>query len=424
MDQDLTQYQSPDDFEKAEKLSREGSQPPGEVPGYEIHHLIGSGAYGEVWAGTDRNTGRKVAIKFYSRRSSVDFSLLSREVEKLASLAANRYVVQLLDVGWDSTPPFYVMDFIENGSLEDELRRRGPFSIEEATEMFQEVAIGLMHLHNKGILHCDLKPGNVLLDNDHKPRLADFGQSRLSTEQMSALGTLFYMAPEQANLEAVPDAKWDVFALGALMYSMLTGAPPYRTNETVDSLESSAGIGERLDRYQKALRSSPPAKDHKDIPGIDKQLVEIVDRCIAVDPDQRFENVQGVLLALRQREEFRARRPLLLLGMIGPFVLLCIMAIFGFALYSRSIDKAENSLMDKARESNDWAAQFASKTASDEIDNYFGAVQRLAHDPKFVETFKTVINDPELKKLSKNKGIRRQFRCGMCKGSFSRPIPP
>lgn len=399
MDQDLTQFQSPDDIEKAERLSREGNQPPAEVPGYEIHGLIGSGAYGEVWAGTDGNTGRRVAIKFYSRRATVDFSLLSREVEKLASLAADRYVVQLLDVGWDATPPYYVMDFIENGSLEDEIRRRGTFSIEEATEMFQEVAIGLMHLHNKGILHCDLKPGNVLLDNDQKPRLADFGQSRLSTEQVPALGTLFYMAPEQANLEAIPDAKWDVYALGALMYCMLTGYPPHRTDEASQELERSSELGQRLEKYQRVIRHAPPARGHRDIPGMDKQLIDIIDRCIAVDPSQRFENVQGVLLALRQREEIRARRPLLLLGMIGPFVLLCIMAVFGLALYNRSIDKAENSLMDKARESNAWAAQFASRTASDVIDSFFSSVHRLAHDPQFIATFKEVLEDPELADL-------------------------
>lgn len=396
MDQDLTQFQSPDDIEKAEKLSREGNQPPSDVPGYVIHGMIGSGAYGEVWSGTDRNTGRKVAIKFYSRRSTVDFSLLSREVEKLASLAADRYVVQLLDVGWESTPPYYVMDYIENGSLEDELRRRGPFSIEEATEMFQEVAIGLMHLHNKGILHCDLKPGNVLLDNDQKPRLADFGQSRLSNEQVPALGTLFYMAPEQANLEAVPDAKWDVYALGALMYCMLTGAPPYRNADNASELESASEIRERLARYQNMLKHSPDAKDHKEIPGIDKQLVEIIDRCIAVEPSRRFENVQGILLALRQREEMRARRPLLLLGMIGPFVLLCIMAYFGWALYNRSMDKAEIGLMEKAEDSNKWAAQFAARNAAHEIDAFFEAVHQLGHDPEFLRTFKAVLENEKL----------------------------
>ncbi|MEE2641231.1 MAG: protein kinase [Planctomycetota bacterium] len=399
MEQDLTQHQSPDDLQKAEKLSREGNQPPSEIPGYSIHSLIGSGAYGEVWSGTDRNTGRKVAIKFYSRRSAVDFSLLSREVEKLASLAADRYVVQLLDVGWDASPPFYVMDFIENGSLEDELRRRGPFGVEEATEMFQEVAIGLMHLHNKGILHCDLKPGNVLLDTEQKPRLADFGQSRLSSEQVPALGTLFYMAPEQANLEAIPDARWDVFALGALMYCMLTGSPPYRSSEVTDSLESAGEIGERLKRYQKALNQSLPPRDHREIAGVDKQLVDIIDRCIAVDPNKRFENVQGILLALRQREEGRARRPLMLLGMIGPVLLLCIMSVFGFVLYSRSVEKAENSLMEKARESNAWAAQFASRTAADEIDHFFESVHRLSKNRVFLETFRDVLGDRELQEM-------------------------
>ena len=100
------------------------------------------------------------------------------------------------------------------------------------------MAIGLVHAHGKGVLHCDLKPANILLDQDGKPRLADFGQSRLSTEQAPALGTMFYMAPEQADLEAVPDARWDVYALGALLYCMLTGGPPHRTGKTVDAIRA------------------------------------------------------------------------------------------------------------------------------------------------------------------------------------------
>jgi eukaryotic-like serine/threonine-protein kinase len=399
MEQDQTQFQSPTELEHSEKLSREGSRPPSEVPGYDIQSLIGAGAYGEVWSGIDRNTGRKVAIKFYSRRSSVDFSLLTREVEKLASLAADRYVVQLLDVGWDSVPPFYVMDFIENGSLEDELHRRGVFPTNEAIEMFYEVAIGLMHLHNKGILHCDLKPGNVLLDGDHKPRLADFGQSRLSSEQAPALGTLFYMAPEQANLTAIPDAKWDVFALGALMYCMLTGSPPYRSPETIANLESASEINERLLRYQKALNSAGTARLHRELPGVDKQLADIIDRCITVNPNQRYGNVQSILLALRQREETRARKPLMLLGLFGPILLLTIMTVLGWMLYSRSMDKAEQGLMDKARESNSWAAQFASKTATDEIDKFFSSVHRLSRNKIFLDTFVEVLADNQLSEI-------------------------
>src|SRR4029077_892458 len=112
--------------------------------------------------------------------------------------------------------------------------------------LLREVAVGLAHAHNKGILHCDLKPANILLDQDGKPRLADFGQARLTAEHSPALGTLFYMAPEQADLTAVPDARWDVYALGALLYSMLTGHPPHRTEAAATEMRTAETLTERL----------------------------------------------------------------------------------------------------------------------------------------------------------------------------------
>ena len=166
MSAEHTQQQSSEELRQSKDLSLQRSRPPAEVPGYTVQKLLGSGAYGEVWAGIDGKTGRRVAIKFYTRKTSIDFALLSREVEKLVFLAADRYVVQLLDVGWDAQPPYYVMDYIENGSLEDELKRRKTFPVGEALELFEEIAIGLLHVHGKGIMHCDLKPGNVLLDQD------------------------------------------------------------------------------------------------------------------------------------------------------------------------------------------------------------------------------------------------------------------
>src|SRR5882672_446903 len=216
-----TQQQSSDEQARAQALSLKRSQPPAQVPGYETRRFLGAGAYGEVWVAVDRNTGRQVAIKFYAHRGGVDWSLLSREVEKLAFLSADRYVVQLLDVGWDAEPPYYVMEYVERGSLEDLLKRPDGLAPREAVSLFREVAVGLLHAHAKGVLHCDLKPANVLLDQDMRPRLADFGQSRLAHEQTPALGTLFYMAPEQADLKATPDARWDVYALGALLYCLL-----------------------------------------------------------------------------------------------------------------------------------------------------------------------------------------------------------
>ena len=201
----------------------------------------------------DQNTGRRVAIKFYTHRGGLDLSLLAREVEKLVFLSADRYVVQLLDVGWDANPPYYVMDYIENGSLEDHLRQHGPLPVGQAVEIFREVATGLLRAHGKGVLHCDLKPANILLDQDHRPRLADFGQWRMSSEQTPALGTLFFMAPEQADLQAVPDMRWDVYAWRSAA-RMLTGKAPHHSLQAVSQIDSTPNLIQRLARYQDLIR--------------------------------------------------------------------------------------------------------------------------------------------------------------------------
>ena len=214
MRNDKTQPMSEEEQALAQRWSLEPSRPPAQVPGYVLHRLLGTGAYGQVWMGTDENTGRSVAIKFYAHRGGMDWSLLSREVEKLAFLSSDRFVVQVLDVGWNGDPPYCVMEYVEQGSLSDWLESGAEISIAEAERLIRQIAIGLMHAHAKGILHCDLKPANVLLDQDRQPRLADFGQARLSYEQTPSLGTLFYMAPEQAHLEAVPDVSLGRVCLG------------------------------------------------------------------------------------------------------------------------------------------------------------------------------------------------------------------
>src|SRR4029077_12270402 len=147
-----TQQQSSDEQLRAQALSLKPSRPPTQVPGYEPRKFLGAGAYGEVWVAVDRNTGRQVAIKFYAHQGGLDWSILSREVEKLAFLSADRYVVQLLDVGWEADPPYYVMEYVEEGSLDDRLKRHGTLSASEAVELFEEIAVGLAHAHGKGVV--------------------------------------------------------------------------------------------------------------------------------------------------------------------------------------------------------------------------------------------------------------------------------
>ncbi len=396
---DRTQDQSPDEQRKARELSLEPSRPPAQVPGYQLRKFLGSGAYGEVWSATDLNMGRSVAIKFYTRRSSADVQLLAREVEKLVVLAADRYVVQLLDVGWDADPPYYVMDYFEHGSLEDRLGQSKGLPTDEAIDLFQEVATGMMHLHGKGVLHCDLKPGNVLLDQDGKPRVADFGQSRMSTEDSSALGTLFYMAPEQADLSAAPDARWDVYGLGALLFSMLTGKPPYYSPQLANKIEVCDNIHERLIEYQKGIRNAAKPTEHRSVAGVDRALADIIDRCIVADPKKRFRNIQSLLSALRQREMAKASRPLMVLGLLGPLLLISVMSLFGWWAFRQAVQRTKVEITKKSVESNEFAAQLAARSAAEQIDEYFRVVGQLSRDQGFQDAFAKVVNDPELREL-------------------------
>jgi hypothetical protein len=399
MSGDRTYYQSDEEQERARDLSLKRTRPPAEVPGYEPQEFLGAGAYGEVWVALDQNTGRRVAIKFYLHRGGLDWTLLSREVEKLVLLSADRYIVQLLDVGWEAEPPHYVMEHIENGSLEALLNTGGPLPVDEAVEMFRDTAVGLLHAHGKGVLHCDLKPANILLDQDHKPRLADFGQSRLSHEQAPALGTLFYMAPEQADLEAVPDARWDVYALGALLYAMLTGDPPYRSEEVLTDIDSATDLEERLRKYRRAIRTSPRPAGHRSVPGVDRALVDIIDRCLAVDPQDRYANIQGVLDALDAREEARARRPLVILGFLGPALLMLVMLLAGYGGYRNSVGSAESGVALKAVESNRFAAEFVAQAVAHQADRYFRAAAEVAADRTFQDLMAQTLADEEFNEL-------------------------
>jgi hypothetical protein len=399
MSAEPTQYQSHEDQRRAQDLSLKRTTAPSQVPGYEIQRHLGTGAYGEVWVGVDRNTGRRVAIKFYRHRGGVDWQLLSREVEKLVFLSADRYVVQLLDVGWNAEPPYYVMEYVENGSLEDYLNERHTLPVPEAVGLFREITTGLLHAHGKGVLHCDLKPANILLDTDHKPRLADFGQSRLSHEQTPALGTLFYMAPEQADLDAVPDARWDVYALGALLYCMIVGRPPHRNEATLEQINSSVDLPDRLAKYRAAIRSAPAVTAHRKVRGMDRALAGIIDRCLAHDPAARYPNVQAVLDALQRRSEARQRLPLTVMGVVAPVLLLLIVALFGWRGYHRAIADSDAAILARAQESDRFAAQSNAISISAELERYFRAIERVANDPEFQQLVVDTVENPELAPL-------------------------
>lgn len=361
----------------ARDLSLRGVRPPTKVTGYEHEQFLGHGAYGEVWVAINRNSGRKVAIKFFTRRGGLDWAALAREVEKLRYLFSDRYVVQLFEVGWESEPPYYVMEFMENGSLED-LLRAGPISVPDAVLYFREIAVALVHAHDKGILHCDLKPANVLLDTDRRPRLADFGQSRLTNEMSPALGTLFYMAPEQADLTATPDARWDVYALGAVMYRMLTGAPPHHTGAP----PVEGNLETQLATYRKHILNSPRPDAHRKILGVDPELASIIDRCLETSPAKRFPNPQAVLSAHDAWQLRRVRRPLLMLTGLAFALLFLVLALNGAYVFYTSVNTAEREVIHRALDGNRFAARTEARQFGLQIQFRWAQLEAAARDTR------------------------------------------
>jgi len=348
----LTPRQTDEQLERSRLLSERAPGSAGlNVPGFTLTERLGEGAYGEVWLAREDKTGKHVAIKFYTHRRGLDWSLLNREVEKLALLYTSRNIVRLIDVGWQSDPPYYVMEYLERGSLET-LLAEGTLEPEEAVRIIRSVCQALVHAHGRGVLHCDLKPANVLLDSDLEPRLCDFGQSRLSHEQNPALGTLFYMAPEQASLNSIPDAQWDVYALGALLFQLLTGHPPFRTPQNEALLKATTTLDERLQTYREIVTTSPRPREHHRVAGADRRLVEIVDRCLHLDPERRYSNAQAVLDVLYIRERQRRVQPLVAMGGIGPAVILLAMFLFASRSIQSAVSTTGENLTARALESD------------------------------------------------------------------------
>ncbi|MBM4071952.1 MAG: hypothetical protein FJ271_23955 [Planctomycetes bacterium] len=365
--QDLTQPQNPTDIVPPHKLS---TIP--QVPGYELLGRLGSGSYGEVWRAREMRTGIEVAIKFLVHGAGLPWQLLQAEVKQLAMLHADPGIVQLIDVEPAASPPFYIMEYLQQGSLARRLEK-GPLPVGDALKIFVQMTEALAYVHAKGIRHCDLKPANVLLDARGRAKLADFGQAHLSSDASPALGTFFYMAPEQADLsKQIPDTRWDVYALGALFYTMVTGRPPREDSRIRDQLAGTEELSHRLQRYREWVQHAPEPRNHRGVAGMDRHLADIIDRCLALDPAKRWPDAAAVLDALERRQRLRRQRPLLAFGVIAPLLLLLVMAGLGSMMLNESITRSEEALasqLDKLLESDLILARVVARAVEEELLN-------------------------------------------------------
>jgi eukaryotic-like serine/threonine-protein kinase len=206
---------------------------------YELRGIIGEGSFGRVYRGRDRRLARPVAVKVIKPWWSEDGASIERFQEEAQLLARvnDPGIVQIYDFGHTSTGPYYVAELVQGESLEERLRR-GPIAAAEAARIAEQLCNALGSAHAEGVIHCDVKPANVLLDDGGRVKVGDFGVARFGEPdpvESSAMfgGTPRYMSPEQARGRPLTPAS-DVYSAGVVLYEMLAGEPPFRAGSAVE----------------------------------------------------------------------------------------------------------------------------------------------------------------------------------------------
>jgi serine/threonine protein kinase len=233
-----------------------------------------------VYCARDRELDRDVAIKVLAEHLASDVEFRQRFLRegRLAAKLSHPNVVSVYDGGETDGRPYIVMEYVEGVTLAGEIARRGRVSLDEATGLATQVCAGLEHAHDMGLVHRDIKPQNLLLRADGVLKIADFGIARAVegtplTEAGTVLGTAVYLSPEQASGEHVSPAA-DIYSLGAVMYELLAGQPPFSSEKNLPALV----LRKRTGRVP-SLRDSVP-----ELPG---RLDEIVLRCLSPEPSAR-----------------------------------------------------------------------------------------------------------------------------------------
>src|SRR6185503_11799053 len=251
---------------------------------YEIEKPLGRGGMGSVYAATDTQTGQRVAIKALTPQLAMAEGFRERFESEIESLKTLRHegVVRLYGYGEQDGVLFYSMELVDGVSLEDELKNGRRFNWREVTSIAIQLSLALKHAHDHGIVHRDIKPANILLYDDDKVKLADFGIARLfGTTQLTTaggvLGTADYMSPEQADGRPVT-ARCDQYSLGGVMYALLAGRPPFRAKNLPQMLQ--------LQRF------ANPEPVRRYAPETPEQLERVVMQLLAKDPADRFPNTQ------------------------------------------------------------------------------------------------------------------------------------
>ena len=350
---------------------------------YELLSEIARGGMGVVFQARQRSLNRIVALKMVLAvgKSTTDSERFLVEARAVARLS-HPHIVPIYEVGEQGGRPFFTMEFISGGSLRERIDEfRG--DQRAMAQLLATVARAVEHAHRRGILHRDLKPGNILLDERREPHVTDFGLAKRLDEESSLtqagaiVGTPSYMAPEQAQAATDLSTAVDVYGLGAVLYELLTGRPPFK-GETA------------LETMMKA-RSQAPAAPRKMAADIDQDLETICLKCLEKEPSARYASAAALAddlerwlagkpihareVSVRERLVKWSRRQPLLAGAAGTIGVACVaLLILGGFLWQNAEQRATavqslNDAQDETRTNRNSAAH--SRAAVDSSRNAY-----------------------------------------------------
>ena len=259
---------------------------------YRLVELLGQGGMATIFRAVDTQLGRDVAVKLLRPEylQDPDFSSRFRQEAQAAASLTHPNVVTVYDYGEDPSGPYIVMEIVDGEDLSTIIRRSGALPPRQATRIAAAVARALAAAHARGLIHRDVKPGNVLIGRDGQVKVVDFGIARAVAEAQvtlpgTTLGSVHYFSPEQARGEPATESS-DVYALGIVLYELLTGVRPWEG-------DSAASVG--------LARLSGPAPDPTTVrPSVPPDLAAITRKALALEPQDRFVSAAAMADALDQ----------------------------------------------------------------------------------------------------------------------------
>lgn len=309
---------------------------------YRLVERIDEGGAGEVWQARDERLGRDVAIKILGPSADDAFRERFADEARRAAAVSHPNIVTVFDEGRDGADAFMVMELVRGRTLRDVVAERGPLLPHEAARIVAQIAAALDAAHEAGVIHCDVKPANVIVDQQGKAKLTDFGIARAARgpREHELIGTARYIAPERIEGRA-PTERSDIYSLGLVAYELMAGRPPNAEMETEDLLRL------RLEGRPPSLRSARV--------GITAELDAVVAKALARDPQARHasagafardllsasqrDDATGVLppvtRPLRRRRELHFNSTLALLAIVA--VLIATLAILA-SFQGRAVD--------------------------------------------------------------------------------------